>query len=499
MSHTEIREQWVNRPTFIIAAIGSAVGLGNLWRFPYIAARHGGGAFLVPYLIAILTTGIPLMILEYAIGQTHQGSAPKAFRRLGRGFEWIGWFALTVSTIICIYYVAVMAWGCRYFLASFTLEWGKSHADIGNFYKTIVLRGTDPAHLGGIKLLVLAGLAFTWALIYWIICRGVGRVGKVVLLTVPLPVVLLIVLIIRGITLHGCETGLNYYLEPRWSALLDHTTWLAAYGQVFFSLSLGFGILTAYASYLPRNSDVSNSAFMTTFADTLVSYLAGLAVFSVIGYFAVATNQDVIQAAGNGGPGLVFTVYPEAINTLPFGREVFAVAFFVMFFTLGIDSAFSLVEALLAGLQDKWPHIRRARVAAIVCTCSFLLGILFITDPGLVWLDIVDRWCNEYGLVLVGLLECLVVGWMVRTRALMDAVNEYAEIPLGTWWLVSIRFITPIMLATLLAVNLYSDLTRRYEGYPIWALVLGGWMILVGAFVISQLLARSAQEQEAMA
>jgi len=499
----EIREHWTSRPTFIIAAIGSAVGLGNLWRFPYVAAQNGGGAFLIPYLIAILTTGIPLMILEYGVGQSMQGAAPKAFARLGRKFEWVGWFALMVSSIICIYYVAVMAWCWRYLWASLSIEWGPTHESIGEFFGQVIARSDKPLDVfAGINWSVLIGLAITWIMIYWIICRGVGRVGKVVLITVPLPVILIIVLIVRGLTLPGAAVGLNYYLAPSWQYLLKGQTWLAAYGQVFFSLSLGFGILTAYASYLPKDQDISNSAFITTFADSVTSYLAGFAVFSILGYFAVATNQDIVKAAGNGGPGLVFMVYPEAINSLPaalgpFTKSIFGIVFFVMLLSLGIDSAFSLVEAVVAGIHDKWPRVNRARIAAIICAVSFILGIIFITDAGLVWLDIVDHWCNNYGLVTVGLLECIIVGWLIKTSTLMDSINESAEIRVGMWWLLCIKFITPIVLCTLLALNVRTELMERYSGYDLWALLAGGWLMLLGAAVAAFFLTWAAREEAA--
>jgi len=497
----EIREHWTSRPTFIIAAIGSAVGLGNLWRFPYVAAQNGGGAFLIPYLIAILTTGIPLMILEYGLGQSMQSAAPKAFGRLGRKFEWVGWFALMVSSVICIYYAAVMAWCWRYLWASLTLEWGPTHESIGQFFGKVIAPSGKPEDVfAGINWSVLIGLAITWAVIYWIICRGVGRVGKVVMVTVPLPLLLIIVLIVRGLTLHGANVGLNYYLAPSWEYLLKGQTWLAAYGQVFFSLSLGFGIMVAYASYMPKNQDVSNSAFLTTFANCATSYLAGFAVFSVLGYLAVSTNQDIVKAAGNGGPGLVFVVYPEAINSLPaalgpYTKTIFGIVFFVMLLSLGIDSAFSLVEAVVAGIRDKWPHINRARVTATVCAISFLLGLVFITNAGLVWLDIVDHWCNNYGLVTVGLLECVIIGWLIKPDPLMDSINESAEIRVGTWWLVCIKFITPIVLCTLLALNVRKEFMEQYGNYEFWALLVGGWLMLLGAAVAAFLLTNATREE----
>ena len=249
------RERWASRPAFVLAAIGSAVGLGNLWRFPYVAYKNGGGAFLIPYFVAILTAGIPLMILEFGLGHIMQGSAPAALRKVHRRLEWVGWWALIVGSLISFYYAVVMAWCWNYLWHSFTVAWGSTPGSAGSFFGKVLGASKGPGDLGDIRLPVVLGLALTWLAIFLIISRGVGRVGKVVLLTVPLPVILIIILMIRGLTLPGSLDGLAFYLTPDWSKLTDPNVWLAAYGQIFFSLSLGFGILIAtWASWSSRSS-----------------------------------------------------------------------------------------------------------------------------------------------------------------------------------------------------------------------------------------------------
>ncbi|MBN1755052.1 sodium-dependent transporter, partial [bacterium] len=275
-----LRDRWNNRFSFIMAAVGSAVGLGNVWRFPFVAYKSGGGAFLIPFFIALFTAGIPLMILEYAIGQKMQGSAPFSFfkasakishkkpfslipssddveaRQFHPNWEWVGWWALLVGSVISFYYAVIMSWAWNYLFHSISVSW---HGDEANFFYNTFLRLSEgPGHLGGISIPVVLGLALTWVLIYWIICKGVARVGKVVLITVPLPVILMIILVIRGLTLPGAMTGLSYYLTPDFAKLADPNVWLAAYSQVFFSLSLGFGIMIAYASYMPKYSEITN-------------------------------------------------------------------------------------------------------------------------------------------------------------------------------------------------------------------------------------------------
>jgi NSS family neurotransmitter:Na+ symporter len=281
-----------------MAAIGSAVGLGNIWRFPYVAYANGGGAFLIPYFVALLTAGIPLMMLEYAVGVKMQAGPPIAFAKIKKGLEWVGWWSILAAFVIITYYAVVMAWCWNYLYHSFTLAWGDN---AGEFFITEVLqRSGGPGEIGRIVPAVLIGLVITWAVVYWIIYKGIGRVGKVVMATVPIPVILIAILVIRGITLPGAAEGLNFYLSPDFSKLLDPHVWLAAYGQIFFSLSLAMGIMIVYASYLPRKSDVTNNAFITSFANCGTSFFAGFAIFSTLGYLAYATGVDVSEVARTG-------------------------------------------------------------------------------------------------------------------------------------------------------------------------------------------------------
>ncbi len=482
------RDRWASRPAFIMAAVGSAIGLGNLWRFPMVAYANGGGAFLIPYIVALITAGVPLMILEYALGQYFQKSSPGSLREVRPGFEMIGWWALGVGAMISFYYAVIMAWCWDYLVFSFTQPWQGGPEVAAAFFNHVLRRSAGPSELGGISWPVLAGLAVTWGCIYWVIKKGVLRVGKVVMITVPLPALLMVFILIRGLTLPGSVEGLRYYLTPDFSALLSGKTWLQAYAQVFFSLSLGFGILTAYASYMPKRSDVSNNAFITSFANAGFSFFAGFAVFSVLGYLAQAQGVpvgDVIE----GGPSLAFVVYPTAISLMP-AAPLIAVAFFITLLTLGIDSAFSIVEGVVAGIRDKW-HVSQSATAAGFCFFGFLVGLIFTTGAGLYWLDIVDHWMNNYGLVAVGLLECIAIGWFYGTAKLKKYINEVSDFRIGWWWDIFIKWVTPLALGWALVTNAVEEVRVAYEGYPSWALLVGGWgvvaVIILVAWVLSTL------------
>jgi SNF family Na+-dependent transporter/chitodextrinase len=335
----------------------------------------------------------------------------------------------------------------------------------------------------GIRLPILIGLILTWLVVFFIIHKGVHRVSKVVMITVPLPWLLLVVLALRGITLDGASAGLEYYLKPDFSALTKASTWLAAYGQVFFSMSLGFGIMIAYASYRPKKSDVTNNVFIITFADAMTSFLAGFVTFCVLGFLAYKSGLPVGSVI-KGGPGLTFVTYPAAITKMGdlgwIWPPLVGLLFFVMLLSLGIDSLFSLIEAASSGLHDRFPKLNRSRLAAGICGFCALVGLLFCTRGGLGWLDLFDHWASDYGLVIVGLMQCILIGYFYNTHKIRDFADEVSEVKLGNWWELCIKVITPLVLVYVLASNLASEIASPY-GASDWA----PWMrtIALGVFV----------------
>ena len=481
------RENWKNRQTFIMAAVGSAIGLGNLWRFPFIAAQNGGGAFLVPFFIAIVTAGIPVMIIEYGLGIRSRKSANIALGAIRPNFRYFGWIAIMGAFVLNVYYCAIMGWSWCYIFDSFSLDkWAMDVASSKQHFFGSVLGVSDhPFNFGGFQWPILAGLIATWIIIWVIIKGGVKRVGKVLIYTVLLPVVLIFILLIRGLTLPGALTGLNYYLAPDWVKLANPQVWLAAYGQVFFSLSVGFGTMIAYSSFMPRDSEIPNSAAMTSFADCSFSFLAGFTVFSVLGYFAVVTNTPVENIGG--GPGLAFVVYPAALAMLPFWCKFFALLFFSCLLFLGVDSAFSLLETVTAAVIDKF-NFSRTKAVTTVVIISVILGLPFATKAGLLWLDIVDHFLTSYIICLMGIVECIIIGYVFGVKKFTSEINRYAEIKLGTTFSIMVLFVTPIVLITSFVMSLVKEFQKPYEGYPISALIIIGGGTLLFIFVVSAIL-----------
>lgn len=488
----EQSSHWPNRYAFVMAAVGSAVGLGNLWRFPYIAYSNGGGVFLIPWLIALLTAGIPLMRLEFALGTHFRAGAPKAFAALNPKYAWVGWGVLLVGFVIVSYYAVVLAWSVLYLGHSFRVDWGN---DAATFFNERVLNITEgPGDLGGVQWPIFAALVLVWVLIFLIIFKGPRVVSKVVAWTVPLPVFLIVIFLVRGLTLPGALSGLEFYLKPDLSRLLDIGVWREAYGQVFFSLSLAFGIMIAYAKYQPPgDTEVNRNAWSTSITNCSISFIAGFAVFTVIGYLAVSTGQS-IQDLEIGGPGLTFVTYPTAIQLMPLA-PLFGVLFFIMLLTLGIDSAFSLIEAVIAGCHD-YIHTSKEKLSFWICLAGLLGGVLFSTGAGLYWLDIVDHFAMNILLVLFGLMECVFAGWLFGVRRVREFANAHSEIRIGRWWDVCIAGLIPIALITMLVHSVWDSAKTPYKGYPGWALWLGGWGLMIAIVVASVLLGFLVRERE---
>ncbi len=471
----ERRESWGTRSGFILAAVGSAVGLGNLWGFPYKLYSYGGGAFLIPYIIALIVIGIPLLVLEFSLGHYTQRAAPDAFKRGHKRFEIVGWWGIILAFVIVTYYPVILAY-CFSFLwysveGMFNggkLPWaGEGIEGVENaksFFFDTYLGCTEGTSLGPIRLNIMWPLIITWMAMYLCIFKGVKLVGRIVWLTVPLPWLMLLILTVRGLTLEGSMQGLAYYLDPVWSELAKPVTWRYAFGQVFFSLSLAFGVMITYASFLHRKSDINNNAAIISLADFATSFVAGLAVFATLGGMAFATQQAgspvAVENVAQSGPSLAFVAFPYALAQLPHSAY-FSFIFFFALVTLGIDSAFSITESVLASIVDKtgW---RRSIVLPLMSLVGLLFGLVYITRGGLNWLGTIDGFVNgTWGIVFLGLLECVVLGWLWRIDILRAHANSRSDWKLPRWWDWLIRIVIPVVLGTLFFWQLFDDVNSE--------------------------------------
>ena len=482
----EQRESWGTRGGFVLAAVGSAVGLGNLWRFPYELYDHGGGAFLIPYIIAVFVIGVPMLILEFSLGHFTQRAAPDAFAHSHKRLEFVGWWSILLGFVIVTFYTVILAY-CFSFLwfsiegiiSGGELPWagegleGVENAKsffndtyLGKIEEYVPYFGNiEGPPLGAIRWNIFWPLVISWVVMYLCIFKGVKQVGKIVWLTVPLPWLMLLVLTVRGLTLEGSIEGLAYYLNPDWSKLSEANTWRFAFGQAFFSLSLAFGgVMITYASFLHRKSDLNNNAAIIALSDFGTSFIAGLAVFATLGGMAFVTQQAghpvAVENVAEGGPSLAFIAFPYALAQLPYSAW-FSFVFFFALVTLGIDSAFSITESVLAAVVDKtgW---RRSIMLPIISLVGIGVGIVFVTKGGINWLSIVSDFIDgTWGIAFLGLLECLVLGWLWRIDLLRRHANERSDWRLGRWWNYLIRIFIPIILGSLFFWSLFDDLTRE--------------------------------------
>jgi neurotransmitter:Na+ symporter, NSS family len=481
------RGAFSSRKVFILAAIGSAVGLGNIWRFPYVAYDNGGGAFVIPYLVALLTAGIPFLFLDYALGHRHRGSAPLSFARLRRGTEGLGWWQVGICFFIAIYYAAVIAWAVRYTFFSLDQAWG---SDPEAFFFGDFLQAGDP----GVDLDVVAGvmvpLLVVWLAVVVIMALGVEKgIGLVSVVFIPVLVVAFGALVVRALFLPGAADGLDALFTPDWGALADPGVWAAAYGQIFFSLSIGFGIMITYASYVHPKTDMTGSGAVVGFANSGFELLAGIGVFAALGFMAQANGVAVSEVASD-GIGLAFVAFPAIISEAPAGALI-GVLFFGSLVIAGITSLVSVIEVVISAVRDKL-ELSRTTAALVVTVPSAVLSLVFFsTTSGIYVLDILDHFINQFGILLVAVVSMVVISWVVRALPMLaDHLDAEGSVRLGTWWRVLVSFVAPVALAYVLVQALLDDVEKPYGSYPQWMLLTFGWgaaaLVVVVGFALAQ-------------
>ncbi|UZN04090.1 sodium-dependent transporter [Cellulomonas sp. S1-8] len=481
------RGVFTSRRVFILAAIGSAVGLGNIWRFPYVTYENGGGAFLVPYLVALLTAGIPFLLLDYAIGHRHRGSAPLSFARLRRGTEALGWWQVAICFVIAVYYAAVIAWSLRYTLFSLDQAWG---SDPEAFFFGEFLQAGDVRVTTDVVPGVLVPLALVWLGVLVIMALGVQRgIGATSLVFIPVLLVAFAALVVQALLLPGAGAGLDALFTPDWSALTSASVWAAAFGQIFFSLSIGFGIMITYASYVGRREDMIGSGLVVGFSNSGFELLAGIGVFAALGFMAQANGVPVDAVAG-GGIGLAFIAFPTIISEAPAGA-LLGVLFFGSLVIAGLTSLVSVIEVVISAVRDKFDTGRLTATLVVGVPAAVLSLVLFSTTSGIYVLDVVDHFVNQYGILVVALVSMLVVVWAIRAlTGLGEHLNVHGRPRVGATWRVLTSVVAPTGLAVVLVLSLRDDLGAPYEDYPTWLLVVFGWAMVLVLPVVGFLLAR---------
>ncbi len=478
------RVGWETNRAFILATIGATAGLGNVWRFPFMTYSNGGGAFLVPYLVAFLTIGIPLFILEMAIGQRQQSNAPGAWGAMRTRFTGIGWWGLGVSSVLVLYFSAIVAWIYDYIYYAFTVAWrGRAESF---FFQDVLNASSGPGDITGVSVPVAIAVLVTWALIYLTLFKGTKLMSKIIKVIVPLPIILLIVLIVRGITLDGGLMGISYFLQPDFSALLSADVWISAYTQVFFSVGVGMSILISYASYRYVHSEITKTTVFVAISEMAISFMAGFAVFSTLGYLALEQGVGV-QDVARGGAELVFIAFPTAIELMPTGSVAMGVLFFITILALAHSSAISFIKAIAGAMSDEWGW-SNMRASGLVCIALCACSLLFATNAGFYWVEIVDHFANNYGVTAVCLAEVLAIGWahdLEETRRWICSISAWR---IGIWWTYLIKYAAPLIIGSIIVLSAWADFVARSSAvmqYPLWTIAFVMGIIAVAVPVLS--------------
>ncbi|GAA2039378.1 sodium-dependent transporter [Yaniella flava] len=484
------REAFGGRWIFILAAMGSAVGLGNIWRIPYIAYENGGGAFIIPYLVALLSAGIPLLFFDYALGHRFKGSPPLAFRRLAKWTETIGWWKAMICVVIGLYYAAILGWAASYIFFSATEAWGDDPDAF--FFENYLQMSETP----GVELTIVPGVFWPmlaiWVAVLVVLALGVRRgIGMASAIGIPILVLMFLVLVGIALTLPGAISGLDSLFTPNWAALLDPGVWIAAYGQIFFSLSVGFGIMITYSSYLKKRTNLTGSGLVVGFSNSGFEILAGIGVFSALGFMAQAAGVEIAEVVTS-GIGLAFVAFPEIISQAPLGLgPIIGVLFFGSLLFAGFTSMISILEVTLSAVKDKTGWSRTTVVFTFGVALALLSLLGFGTTSGLHLLDVSDYFVNQFGIVAAALVAVVCVSWLLRRLdRMVKHLNMVSSFRLGSIYKFLIAVVLPIVLVYTLVAEMISELggEEAYGGMPDWYVNTFGWGMAISLIVIGFLL-----------
>jgi len=533
------RTNWDNPIEFILAIIGYAVGLGNVWRFPYLCQKNGGGAFIIPYALALVLMGVPIFYMELAIGQRLRKGPLGVWNKIAPYFAGLGFSAVAVSFLVGVYYNMVVAWCLYYLFISFTdelpyskcpiiegtnqtvVECEKAGSTQYYWYREVLEATDDITTSGGLNWKLVGCLFLAWVLIYFITCKGVKSMGKAVYFTALFPYVVLIIFFVQGMTLKGHSDGIRKMFTPEWERLATAEVWLEACTQIFYSLGLAFGGLIAMASYNPIKNNIVRDAVMVSSINCGTSIFAGIVIFSILGYkanlkyddcVALAQSQGLTAAGMNcsletylndvaQGPGLTFIAFTEAITSMSVG-PLWSILFFMMLLTLGIGSMIGTFESVRTTFVDlKLFPFRPEITNAILCLISFLVGLLFCQRSGEYWLQMFDSFTGTISLLGIALFEIIIIIYIYGLRQFTKDIEFMLGrnlMNMNYYWKVTWLFIAPALTGGIVLFSLYELFSQdiKYkpwsksraenydEAYPLWGEFLCFFLIVASLIMI---------------
>ncbi|XP_072181873.1 sodium- and chloride-dependent GABA transporter 2-like [Diadema setosum] len=525
------REGWGNKMDFIMICIGFAVGLGNVWRFPYLVFKNGGGAFLIPYFISLFLCGVPVFFLEISIGQMLQVGGISVWE-IYPVLKGVGFAGATIAAIMCTYYIVICAWSFFYLFSSFTSElpWGDCHNSWNDQYcldpalqenctapsqdlfcsyndssleHVVYLNRSvseSPAQqfwekralgisdgiddIGGLRWDLVGCLALAWIVTYFCIWKGVKQTGKIVWFTALVPYAILFALLIRGLTLPGAQKGIEFYVTPEWELLKTPTVWVDAATQIFFSYSVGIGSLISLGSYNKVRNNALIDTLVVGFVNAGTSLFAGFVIFAILGFMAHEQGVEVKDVVDE-GPGLTFVAYPTAVYNMP-GGPAWSVIFFAMLIMLGLDSQFAILEGLVTSLMDEFPQYNlrqnRAIFLVVVCGIDFLLGLLCVTEGGMYFFQLMDSYgASGMCLLWVTIWECVIISYGFGLKKFYSIISKNMGFTPGWYWPLCWAGFAPAVSLGIFLFSLIDYQPARYGEdyyYPIWGEILG-WLMAI--------------------
>ncbi|XP_017675151.1 PREDICTED: sodium- and chloride-dependent neutral and basic amino acid transporter B(0+) isoform X1 [Lepidothrix coronata] len=532
------RGNWSSKGDYLLSMVGYAVGLGNVWRFPYLTYQNGGGAFLIPYTLMLALAGLPLFFMECSLGQ-FASQGPIYVWRILPLFQGVGFTMVIISAFVSVYYNVIIAYAIYYLFASFqkVLPWSECfswadefcsktqivndcnttlHGEIihANYtfvtsnnltcingtinYKPVqfpseqywnkvaLQRSSGLDETGNVVWYLALCLLLAWMIVAAALFKGIKSSGKVVYFTALFPYVILLILLVRGATLEGAMDGIQYYIgrQSNFTKLMEAEVWKDAATQIFYSLSVAWGGLVALSSYNRFNNNCYSDAITVCVVNCVTSVFAGFAVFSILGHMAFVSQRPVSEVV-NSGFNLAFVAYPEALSKLPVS-PLWSFLFFFMLLLLGLDSQFASIETLTTTIQDFFPRVMkklRIPVTMGLCTVLFLLGLICVTEAGIYWVNLIDHFCAGWGILFSAVLEVAGVVYIYGGNRFIQDI----EMMIGhksrlfwLWWRICWFFVTPALLMAILLWSLATFSPPSYGSvqYPTWGSAVGWCMII---------------------
>ncbi|XP_040568895.1 sodium-dependent neutral amino acid transporter B(0)AT3 [Lepeophtheirus salmonis] len=532
----EPRESWDSKLTFILATIGYAVGLGNVWRFPYLAQKNGGGAFLIPYWTMLFIEGLPLFLLEMAVGQRLRKGSIGVWKQISPYLGGIGIASVVVSFNVALYYNTIIAWCLYYFAQSFgyPLPWSECPMEeINNttiqvvkecelssptqyfWYRNTLDIAEHIEDQSSINWKITACLLSSWILVYLCIIKGITESPIIIYITAIYPYVVLVIFFFRAVTLEGMEHGIIHLFKPKWHKLADPTVWLEAGTQIFFSLGLAFGGLIAYASYNPVNNNCTRDALIVAFTNCCTSMFAGIVIFAIMGYKATLVFKDcqkevdqmlldtfntsnitfpeesivTLYSSETGetqnmtwpicdlereldksasGTGLAFILFTEAVNQFPMGN-LWAIMFFLMLFTLGLDSQFGTLQGVVQGIADIkiCPNVRKEIITGVICTICFIISLSFSCNIGNYIFTLFDNFAGNIPLLIIAFAECTAISYLYGVKKFSDDIETMTGSRPCMYWQICWKYLAPLAMLIILAASLLQMIFTG-SGYEVW-------------------------------